>query len=452
MGNLSPKAAAIKGIDMKRVLENFHEAGNELQEGDNHMSEQIDNRNKGNANKEERQRLLKNIILQLHDGKQPDEVKEQFAGLIEGIAASEISAMEASLIADGMPIEEVQRLCDLHADIFKSSVEEVHTLSREEENPGHPVRTLKEENFAITHLLNNTIMPMVNKMGAQPTVKERYALLEHVNLLMDIEKHYSRKENIFFPYMEKYDITAPPKVMWGVDDEIRQMMKAFKKMLQSDQTMSAELKESAEEMKTKILDMIVKEEKIMLPMLLDVLTEDEWLDIAQDSAEIGYCIVSPEKEWVPERKADVVKEEDQSAWDGTIRLETGFFSVEELTKMLNTLPIDITFIDQDDVVKYFSQSPERFFARTKSVIGRTVQNCHPPSSVHVVETILEAFKNGRKDHEDFWIQMGDAFIYIRYFAVRNDAGEYMGTLEVSQNIKPIQQITGEKRLLSEDFQ
>ncbi len=132
-------------------------------------------------------------------------------------------------------------------------------------------------------------------------------------------------------------------------------------------------------------------------------------------------------------------------------METGILSVDELTRLLNTLPIDMTFIDKDDTVKYFSQSAERIFPRTKSVIGRSVQNCHPPSSVHVVETILEAFKAGRKDHEHFWIQMGDAMIYIRYFAVRDDQGAYLGTLEVTQNIAPIKAIEGQKRLLSEDF-
>ncbi|SMP66394.1 DUF438 domain-containing protein [Anoxynatronum buryatiense] len=414
------------------------------------MSEHIDNRGKQASNRQERQKILKEIILQLHDGKDPGEVQQQFASLIDGVAASEISEMEAGLIADGMPIEEVQRLCDLHADIFKGSVEEVHTASREEERPGHPVRVLKEENFAVTNLIKGSILPMIHKLGTQPTVKERYGLLEHINLLMDLDKHYSRKENIFFPYMEKYGITAPPKVMWGVDDEIRAMIKAFKVLLQSDETTGESLKKAAEEMTTKILDMIVKEESIMVPMLLDVLTEDEWLAIAEDSEEIGYCIVSPEDRWMPARQTGN-ETLTEAAHDGMIRLETGFFSVDELTRMLNTLPFDMTFIDQDDVVKYFSQSAERIFPRTKSVIGRTVQNCHPPASVHVVEAILDAFKSGRKDHEDFWITMGDAFIYIRYFAVRNDAGEYLGTLEVTQNIKPIQAITGEKRLLSEEF-
>ena len=193
-------------------------------------------------------------------------------------------------------------------------------------------------------------------------------------------------------------------------------------------------------------------------MLLETLTEDEWVEIALDSEEIGYCIVSPEAKWSPSRmipfgaigesgKAEPVS----SSTDGLIRMETGILKVDELTRILNTLPIDMTFIDKDDNVKYFSQSAERIFPRTKSVIGRSVQNCHPPSSVHVVETILDAFKAGRKDHEHFWIQMGDAMIYIRYFAVRGEQGEYLGTLEVTQNIAPLKAIEGQKRLLSDNF-
>ena len=415
------------------------------------MSEQVNNRNSQLSNRQERQKILKEIIRQLHEGKNPEEVKQEFARLIEGITASEISEMESGLISEGMPVEEIKRLCDVHAEIFKGSVQEVHTVSREEEKPGHPVRVMKEENFAITNLLNKDILPVIDKLGNQPTVADRYGLLDKVNLLMDIEKHYSRKENIFFPFMEKYGITAPPKVMWGVDDEIRVMIKHFRSLLQSDNTTGDELKKAGKEMSVKILDMIVKEERIMLPMLLETLTEDEWLTIADDSDEIGYCIVSPEESWIPEHLTlgDLV--DKNLPEDGMVRLPTGILSTEEMTWILNSLPVDITFIDEDDIVKYFSQSEERIFPRTKSVIGRSVQNCHPPSSVHVVETILDAFKKGSKDHEHFWIQMGEAFIYIRYFAVRDHHGAYRGTVEVTQNIKPLQSITGEKRLLSEDF-
>lgn len=140
--------------------------------------------------------------------------------------------------------------------------------------------------------------------------------------------------------------------------------------------------------------------------------------------------------------------QDQAMSEGFIRLETGMLSLQQLDMMLNHLPVDITYIDQDDVVRYFSHGKERIFARTKAIIGRTVQNCHPPKSVHVVEKLLEDFKSGNKDCEDFWIKSKDKYVYIRYFAIRSEAGEYMGTLEFTQNINPIQEIQGEKRILS----
>jgi len=422
------------------------------------LSEYIDNRSSEKSNRAERQKVLKDIILQLHEGKDPADVKNEFAKLIDGVSASEISEMESGLVAEGMAIEEIQKLCDVHAEIFRGAVTQIHTTSKEEEKPGHPVRVLREENFAIESLLKNKLMPKVAALTDASVAEKRYELLEDVNLLLDIDKHYSRKENIFFPYMEKYGISAPPKVMWGVDDEIRALIKGFKALLAGPGATAAELQEAADAMNAKILDMIFKEDSILIPMLLETLTEDEWVEIALDSEEIGYCIVSPEAKWKPSRmvpfgapgEAAAAAESSASA-DGLVRMETGILSVDELTRLLNTLPIDMTFIDKDDTVKYFSQSAERIFPRTKSVIGRSVQNCHPPSSVHVVETILEAFKAGRKDHEHFWIQMGDAMIYIRYFAVRDDQGAYLGTLEVTQNIAPIKAIEGQKRLLSEDF-
>lgn len=203
-----------------------------------------------------------------------------------------------------------------------------------------------------------------------------------------------------------------------------------------------------EETINKVAEMIFKEENILFPMTVDTFTEDEWIKIMQESDEIGYCLVEPIARWVPER-VNVVKEEKEDIQNGYIKFETGFLSTTELSNILNTLPFDITFIDKDDVVKYFSQGKERIFARTKAVIGRKVQNCHPPASVHIVEKMLSDFKSGKKDHEDFWIRMGNLYVYIRYFAVRDEKGEYLGTLEVTQNIKPIKELEGEKRLLSE---
>ncbi|MDD4089715.1 MAG: DUF438 domain-containing protein, partial [Tissierellia bacterium] len=259
-----------------------------------------------------------------------------------------------------------------------------------------------------------------------------------------IDIHYSKKENLLFPYMEKYGITAPPKVMWGVDDEIRDDLKMLKSDL-SYGVFNDDHKKSVEELLNRINEMIFKEENIMLPMLLDKMTQDEWKRVADDSGEIG-SIIDFVPVWKPDKEAKEEYKEDTKE-PGAIILPTGVFNIEELTNMLNTLPIDITFVGSDDTVKYFSQSSERIFARTKTIIGRNVSNCHPPASVHIVEGIVEDFKSGKKDHEDFWINMGDKYVYIRYFAVRDEKGKYLGVVEVTQDIKPVQEITGEKRLV-----
>ncbi len=406
------------------------------------MSEMINNR-------EYRQKELKKLILELHDGKSVEEVKERFAKLIEGVSATEISEMEGAIIAEGMPIEEVQRLCDVHAAVFKGSIEEIHQEDLKDlgELPGHPLNTFLVENREIEKLLEGELRDVVNAFATDDSKDNIINLIEVLNLLWDIDKHYSRKENLLFPYLEKYGITAPPQVMWGVDDEIRAELKSIKLELDSYKGNKEEIAKRVDDLSVRINEMIFKEENILFPMCKETLSQDEWITIVEDSEEIGYCLVGPTGVWSPMR--DNVKVEGKPADEvpGYIRFESGFFTAKELELLLNTLPFDITFIDKDDTVKYFSQGKERIFARTRAVIGRTVQNCHPPGSVHTVEKILEDFKNGIKDEEGFWIKAGDIYVYIRYFAIRDKEGNYIGTVEVTQNIKPIQEIEGEKRLL-----
>ncbi|MGF7060096.1 DUF438 domain-containing protein [Brassicibacter mesophilus] len=406
------------------------------------MSEFINNR-------EYRKKVLKELIMELHNGKKLEEVKPKFEETFSDISSTEIAEIEQEIIMEGMPVEEVQRLCDVHASIFKGNIEDIHRPPAE--IPGHPVHTFKLENRALEKHINEVITPHLDAFKESDSKENIYQLIEDINLLLDIDKHYSRKENILFPYLEKYGITAPPKVMWGVDDEIRSEIKEVKKLLQLYNCDKEEILNKYKAVLEKINEMIFKEESILYPMALDTLTEDEWVNIMNESSQIGYCLVEPQDRWVPER-VDVEKKEEEEgkyASNGYIKFETGILTANEISNIFNHLPFDITYIDRDDVVKYFSHGKERIFARTKSVIGRTVQNCHPPASVHIVEKILEDFKSGKKDHEDFWIKMGNMFVYIRYFAVRDKNGEYMGTVEVTQNIKPIQDIEGEKRLLSE---
>lgn len=406
------------------------------------MSEIINNR-------EHRQKVLKELILELHAGKSVEEVKARFEKLIEGVTATEISQMEQALILEGLPIEEVQRLCDVHAAVFKGAIQDIHKSQGPTELPGHPVHTLLLENRALERVMDLEILRALKDLQAG-SAGSLEMLQKAFQRLWQIDKHYSRKENLIFPYMERYDITGPPKVMWGVDDEIRRDIKKVMGLLETESPDMYSVTEAAEQAMHKVREMIFKEENIMIPMVLETFTEDEWLRIAEESDQIGYCLVHPAGKWQPER-VDVERKTPAipTAPEAGIRFETGVLQKLELESMLNHLPVDITFIDREDVVKYFSHGKDRIFERTKAVIGRTVQNCHPPASVHVVEKMLQDFKSGRKDREDFWIRMGPRYVYIRYFAVRDPKGDYLGTLEFTQDIKPIQQIQDEKRLLSE---
>lgn len=419
------------------------------------MSELINNREVDVPEQTRRQAMLKEIIKELHAGKSVEEVKARFAEAVGDVTVAEISAMEHSLMTEeGISVSEVQRLCSVHTAIFKGSIEQIHRSSKPEEQPGHPVHTFKLENREIERLVNFRMDLHATKFQKNDSEELIFKLLEDLSLLLDLDKHYSRKENLLFPYLEKYGIYGPTKVMWGVDDNIRRMIKEAKAALSTYSGNAAEIGVQLEEIIKEVNEMIFKEENILLPMALDKLTEDEWVKIARESDEIGFCLTAPEQEWIPERAAEpegAVPEETEGATPqgGFIRFETGLLSLHQLETVLNHLPVDLTFIDENDVVRYFSHGKERIFARTKAVIGRTVQNCHPPQSVHVVEKLLEDFKAGRKDAEDFWINIKDKFIYIRYFAVRNESGQYMGTLEFTQNIAPIRALEGQKRILSE---
>jgi DUF438 domain-containing protein len=391
--------------------------------------------------------------MELHNGKSVEEVKERFGKLIDGVSATEISAMENALIKEGMPVTEVQRLCDVHAAVFKGSIEEIHMPQNQEDNPGHPVFTFKAENRALERLIRKSIRPNLEAFLSEDNKENREKLLESMTKLWEIDKHYLRKENLLFPYMEKYGITAPPKVMWGVDDEIREAIKEVIQQLAKYDGAKENLAEKLEAAVGRVEEMIFKEENILFPMVLDTLNEDEWLKIAKESSEIGYSLYEPKMEWKPVKvnvEEKVQTQGDEPIESGYHKFETGILSGEEIEAIMNTLPVDITFVDKDGTVKYFTQGKERIFPRTKAVIGRQVQNCHPPASVHIVEQIVEDLKSGKKDQEDFWIRMGDRYVSIRYFAVRDGNGEFLGTLEFTQDIAPIQAIKGEKRLVAEE--
>lgn len=399
-------------------------------------------------NKEHRQKTIREIIRQLHDGKTVEQVKQQFEDAFHDVSASELSEAEGALIAEGLPVEEVQRLCDVHAAVFKGSIAQIHEKEDSTLKAGHPLQILKLENRVIENIIETQVRPYLMGLSDANTLA---LLTKGIENLKQIHIHYLKKEILFFPFMEKYGISAPPKVMWGVDDEIRTYLKNILIILESEYFDQNELSGMIQETLTKIEDMIVKEENIMTPMLLENLKKEDWSVIANGSFEIGFLIDQvPAYEDTTEKQVEKTKPDlDIPVQSGLITLPSGVFTTQELTCVLNALPFDITFVDKNDLVKYFSEGTERTFPRTRAIIGRNVSNCHPPSSVHVVEKIVEDFKSGARDQADFWIKMGEKYVLIRYYAVRDEKKEYLGVLEVTQDIAPIQEITGERRLLSE---
>lgn len=498
----------------------------------------------------DRQKKIVEILQMLHNGGSFEAAKKIFDETFDQVDVSEITNAERQLIATGLNPMEIQTLCNVHAAVFRGKINN-NAKTPTEEIPGHPVQVLKLENTVIMSLLNDELLPTLKKWQQAGSDPELLARMQNALAdLMKIDNHYLRKENLIFPLMTKYGITAPPKVMWGVDDEIRGWIKAALKLVNTEPTPDAYDIEAAIEKAAKEVDeMVFKEEEIMLPMDLEIFTAADWAMIQRESDAIGYTLIAKPLPWQPteaelavkpkpstmaqelnamaedlaksqklasDRKPkpsdrDVLKEIHQgvpmptapaetlaklqsaktedgdndvhkpsisvqrpkpkrrhvgpdvfgAATSGTdsgrieidgvhparVLLPTGAMDLAQLTNVLRLLPLDLTFVDDTDTVRWFSDSGERVFPRTTAVIGRLVKDCHPPKSVDKVEKILSDFHEGREDHADFWINLhGEKMIYIRYFAIRDPEENYLGCLEVTQDISEIQKLDGEKRL------
>ncbi|NNG08100.1 MAG: DUF438 domain-containing protein [Desulfobacteraceae bacterium] len=391
-----------------------------------------------------REEALKGIIRDLHKGEDMENLKKRFQELIQHVSPSEIANMEQRLIEEGMAETEVRRLCDVHVAVFKEALEK-HEIPGAP--AGHPVHTFMLENRASEEIMDG-IDETLNKIGTPPheeTFKtNREPLLDLLERLSKIHIHYLRKENQLFPLLEVHDISGPSQVMWAIHDDIRAQLKTAKAQL--SELKSDEGIASLKDVVAAIREMIYKEEHILYPMSLETLSDAEWSRVRQGEEEIGYAWIEPEGEWTPEAEP----EERREPGEEKINLDTGFISRDLINLMLTHLPVDLTLVDEEDRVAYYSKGKERIFPRSPGIIGRKVQRCHPPDSVHIVNKILDAFRARTKDTAEFWIQMGEKFIFIRYFAIRATDGTYKGCLEVSQDVTEIRQLEGQRRLLDWD--
>ena len=417
---------------------------------------------------------LKSIIRDLHAGKDREELTERFAELVRDVSPAEIAEMEHQLVAEGMPETEIKKLCDVHAEIMRRGLE-----GQEEQQvpPGHPIHTMRKENEALGAVISwlNTAL---DELGSPPSAEkfqaEQRNIIEAFNMLFQVERHYLRKEYQVFPVLEKHGVDAPPKVMWAVHDDVRELIKVVRRELMEENL--GALKIDAKMLFKMVEDMFFKEDRILFPLCLQLFTDEDWVAVNAGSDGFGYALVTPGTEWKPAvdrggtvtgvtgqsevardtaelRQAERRAEEaggraavGAAAGLQGIPLQTGLLTVEQVQLLFRHLPVDVTYVDENDEVRYYSEG-DRVFPRSPGVIGRKVQNCHPPKSVHIVQHIVEEFRTGTKDVAEFWIELGGKFVYIRYFAIRDEHRKYRGTLEVVQDATRVRGLEGQRRLL-----
>jgi PAS domain S-box-containing protein len=356
---------------------------------------------------------------------------------IPTVIPTDFIALFDEIIKDGYKMEDIKILTNKILNIFHIPVQD---FKRIEPKTGSFLSVLEQNNGEMELLLNKIrpVFKIYTKDSDDTAV--RLELLELLKQLEVFVKHYTIKENVLFPIIEQ---TWPDyrclQIMWSFHDDIRRNIKYAITQLQQEHINDKEFNKCIGDIYFNMLAIKFREERILFPYILSTISESQLENMNRQGFELGYPYIKPT---LPNNR------EVESVSEGNIvNLGTGKVSIEQIKLIFNHLPVDITFVDEHNKVCYFSTPPKRIFPRTTAIIGREVSNCHPPESVHVVEQIVESFRNGKQNRADFWIKMKGEFIYIQYFAVRDEHNNFKGVIEVSQEISGIKALQGEKRLL-----
>ncbi len=394
--------------------------------------------------KENRKNALKQLLDRLHQGEDVEKIKKEFVVEFGEASPEEIARIEEELIADGMSITKLRKLCDVHIEVFKESL----NRSALEEPLGHPIRILKDEHRLMLEHAETFAKTLKLLSVDTDETRIRSTTNRFEAVFKDAEKHYLREENVLFPMLEKHGIKQPPAIMWIEHDKIRELKKeiySLTEAINSEINIAnfERLKAFAGTLVETLSSHFYKENQILYPTAMNVVTSDEWDIVLEDFRDIGFCKFSI-LDGLPEKPSSKIPEPLSK---NMLALETGSFKSNELQNFLNALPIDITFVNKDDEVQYFNQPADRFFPRTKAVLGRLVKNCHPQKSAHIVLDILDSFRKGTQDFAEFWLNLNEKFLHIRYFAVRDSENNYLGCAEMMQDVAGIRALKGEHKLL-----
>lgn len=388
----------------------------------------------------ERLTQLYSYATRLVQGEPGKQLHQQYAQVLDTADAMDTMLVLDHLLVSGLPFERVKATVGKLINAFSNKLLKQTCTPA----PTHLLHHLMQENRVVEDIMGGirhvSKQYFLEENTNEADLKETFLTL--FNSLEAYELHYIKKEHVLFPYLEK---TVPHyrclQLMWSFHDDFRRSLKQLKALFDTGLPDRAPLNRELANLSAVVLPIVYREEHIVFPVAMKVIPPKAWEDLLNACAEIGWCYIEPPV--LSETASTTQAIIDESLVD----LDTGLLTPEQLRLMLDNLPVDITFVDENDAVRYFSGAKHRIFARSKAIIGRTVQNCHPKESVHIVNAIVKAFKAGEKDHADFWLPIKDHFVHIRYFALRDANGVYKGTIEVSQDVTEIRSLQGQKRLL-----
>lgn len=388
----------------------------------------------------ERVEQLKSFLKRLGTGEELGAVREDFVSQFAHVEASEIMKAEQGLMREGTPLAEVQQLCDLHSALFHGSTiheqmdaehakveavleaqEKSQSVVTLVETVGHPLNRLTEENKALDALIEATKVKVASKT----------ATVDDVNEVRQVSIHYAKKGDLLYPHLKvAYDISGPSLVMWTVDGDIRD---GFGRLARAESIDDAWYEEF-DGLLTRAQEMIYKEQNILFPICAENFSAEEWYQIYKDTEQYEEIFGVERVAWAEAESALAAKAAPTSGDSNTIALIGGSLTLEQLDAMLNTMPMEITFVDHVDINRYFNDG-EKVFKRPTTAIGRDVFSCHPPKVEPIVRGIIESFRNGERDNVAVWLEKVGRPFYVNYMAVRDQNNNYLGTLELVQDMQ-----------------